>query len=572
MDILKELSEHRFVAYGYGQAFKIVSKFVDINCSIVVDNDPQKWGTNDGFYVIGSKHLKRIDLSQYKILIFPFDYYGIFIELLALGVEASAIYTLFELMKDTKFRELYNEHKLSVPFPSTYSVDAELNCFTRKLRYQNVAKQPLNCRQLFSRWFNASIPLIYRGINLRQVLAANVSTLLEYVYLFESDVSLHYPPISESYDLRGNGDILVPMFARPRIDHVNRMRSIVNDITSDITIITYSDMDVNIHLLPRRTYKFKFSFSRDEQYWVKRITQELEVAFFILTNDEKDWMSYLINYYIQLIDFYIDVLRINCKVMLSIFPYYEQENLLFQMGKLQGAVDVVYQHGNYTDATSNERFHPHLYTFALKSDYYLVWNQKAKHDLINVYEKEDTQVIVLGNPMQIEKNNTASTSLKKFLIVCPGKVFDHLNKVNELLNDAELVADIFRLKYDIRYHPLNKINPKDSILSHFDKNVYANNCNYDDYAFFIGRESTLLDEIRDGGFRVFTKSEKVTMPYEYSNSQELQVLVNQAVHTSFNEDNRPKQTSAEEIRKKYAEFLINLLKKSSKQRIIESWE
>lgn len=561
MNIVDMLAEHRFIVCGYGQAFTIVNKFVKINCDIVVDNDPRKWGAKEGHYVVGFKHLKRINLQPYKVLVLPYNNQDILTELLTLGVKENSIYTLKELLIDQTFMKLYNDHKNLVPPPTINPIEEELNKFIRSIRSQSIPKQfSIDCRQLFSKWFDSE-PLIYRQIDLKQVLAADVSILLEHFHILDREIKLEYPPVAETYSLYGDGEIFVPMFARTRNDHVNRMKAIISGIIPNTTIMTYMDFDINLDLKQTAIYDFVFNFNRIEEHWIRRIIEQLESIYYTLTIDEKDWLSHLINYYIQLIDFFIDTVRLECKVMLSLFPYYKQENIIFQLGKLNHSIDVVYQHGNYADETSKDRFHTYLYTFAMQSDFYLVWNDKARQDLITLHGKKKEQIFVLGNPMQIirKKNDSAGTS-KKFLIICPGKVLNHFRKIEELINAAEVVSKKFQMNYDIRFHPLNMINWDLKKLEYFSRNVNVNNCIYEEYDFFIGTESALLDEIRDGGFLVFSKVNNRIMHYEYTNNEELLFLVEKQRYTVDIRTTGPNQDNVDEIRNRHAVFLMNLLK------------
>jgi len=559
MEIIKSLIQQPIIVYGYGQAFKILKQFVNINCNIVVDNDPLKWGLKEDICVIGINHLKKINLESYCILICPFDNQSIINELLTLGVSKSSIITLKDLLRDSSFQKLYNEHKSAIPSIPINPLENELNKFIRTERSRNVERpNPFDCKQIFGKWFTSSSSFFYRRIDLKYVLAANISTLLEYVFSLERDVVFSYFPEREDYAFYGDGPIFVPMLARIRPDHIFRMNSIIESISSDVTILAYKDMDLKNSLRPEKLFNFQFDLNRNEVQWTYTVIKEIESLFFFLSYEEKKWISYLTNYYIQLIDFYLDVLQIDCKITLSLFPYYQQENIISQISKLQGAVEVVYQHGNYTDKTSYKRFHSYLYGFAQLSDYYLTWNQRAKQDLVSIYDKAEQHIKVLGNPMQLQKkNNKKSLELKKFLVVCPGKVFNHLDKINRLLEDADFISNNFDMSYDIRFHPLNELNLEDRVMEKFERSVNVNNCDYEDYAFIIGMESTLLDELIDGGFYVLNKVEVKTSRHEYVTNEDLYKKI------KFLLENPQKDIkinySIEKIREKHSEFLIELL-------------
>jgi len=270
------------------------------------------------------------------------------------------------------------------------------------------------------------------------------------------------------------------------------------------------------------------------------------------------WLEHTTDYFIQLIDFYLDTIDYNFdfRLLLSIFPYYLQENILYQIGVQKNAKNIVYQHGNYVALNPECGFHMHLYNFAMESDYYLLWNEKSKNELFETHNKQLNKLIVLGNPCKIEVLKNKKTN--KFLLIFPGKVEMYEQKIQILVEHAERVADELNLKYDVRFHPLNYIALNKVDLRFFEKEVNISSCNFDDYDFYIGRESALLDELEDSGLMVYRHMDFISdIPSYYQSLNQLLDLVR--VELLNEDDNISVQLSIKEIQQKYASFILKVL-------------
>ncbi|MGG2109436.1 hypothetical protein ABFY60_02885 [Lysinibacillus pakistanensis] len=546
--MLEQFKEKNVVGYGYGSTFHLVNEMGIIQWTYVVDKDPQKWGTKDGYIVVGVEYIKEINLEDFVFLIFPYESQGIIEFFLSLGVPKSSIYTLKDLLKDAEFNEEFNNKQQQ---------EKDKNRINRELR-SRVINIDSDHQAVFRRWFNNNINLKYRDINLKFVLAASISTLLEYACEPSLDITLPFQPAESKYVVYGDGPILVPMFASIRADHHKRMAAILKEIDKElISIITFDDININNYDL-KRIEHFKYSINEKNTSLISSVIDTFEETYFQLTLNEKEWLKHTSDYFIQLIDFYLDVIDYNFdfRVLLSIFPYYLQENILYQISVQKNAKNIVYQHGNYIALNPELGFHMYLYTYAMESDYYLLWNEKSKKELFETHNKQLNKLIVLGNPCKIEVFKNKKTN--KFLVILPGKVEMHEQKIQVLVEHAEKLAAELNLKYDVRFHPLNYIALNKEGLHFFGKEVNISSCNFDDYDFYIGRESALLDELEDSGLMVYRHMELIRdIPSYYQSINQLLDLVR--VELLSEDDNNSVQLSLKEIQQKYASFILKVL-------------
>jgi len=553
-DIL--LKSGKIIGYGYGQAFHVINQFLKLDYEVVVDNDLSKWGNTDGLLVIGANDLKKLNLAEYSALIFPFNNHEIIEQLISLGMKEERIYTLPELLRDNDFRLKYETYQKSTSFELPIIKTDETS---RKLRYKRSEMEAkgkiVDCKETFKLWFESNAKFFYRNIDLKQVLAADISNILEYIYIVDKEITLHRHPLINEYKIYGDGEILVPMFAANRPDFINRTNSIISSILDKVTVITCNGYSFNNN--PDKIFIFKYSYSKVKQQLTQEIVQHFEKLFFKLSKFEKEWFEYSINYYIQLIDFYIDTLKPKLTMILSTSPYYQQESILCQLGRLCEAVEIAYQHGNYYDLASSQRFHPLLYFYVLNSDYYLVWNEKGKTDLINEYGKKKEQIKVLGNSMQLVRKAEFVNKANKFLVILPGRVLNSNQKIYQLIDEAEFLSTTMNLNYDIRFHPLHHLNLVNLNAVNLNSVVSINDCYFDNYDFCIGMESTLIDEVRNGGYVVFNKVVNVdNTNYEYSNKLELLKLINGIPEINLESVNIE---TTETIRQRYSNFILQIL-------------
>lgn len=546
------LNAEDIICYGYGEAFQIINKNLDLNIKYIIDKDITKWGlSKEGIVITDLENISILNVKDFLFFILPFNNNEIINNLKNLGVKQDNIITLQEILdKDKTFAELYRkETRNSVNRLKIIKGDLRKKR-AEQLNYKNIKSS----KEVYSKWFEIP-PIMYRNINLIELLAADISILLDFVYHPEFEIDLYWHPFEEEYSIYGDGEILFPMFVRGREDYYMKMNKISSGLSNKIRIITYTDVNIkNITNLNKKNIKFKFEYSSHQKFYAKEIIGYFEDIYFQLSNYEKRWLEFSTEFYVSMIDFYLDRLNLNFKLLVSILPYYGEENILSQIAKLNNNKIITYQHGDYPSETTINRIHNYILFFSFDLDYYLVWDEESKNRLINFAGKEKKKIIVLGSFNEYFYDESKLGDKKKFLVACPGKVKDDEEIILGLLKDAEYIARKFNIQFDLRYHPLNIKNQEKSVF--FDCLVSTENFSINDYDFAIGNQTTLIKELRNAGLPVFEKSSTCKMNY-YKDPSEL--LGN--IEKVYNKEIIIKKDieSEEVIKEKYRIFINNLL-------------
>lgn len=489
MDFFKD--GKKIIVYGYGQAFQIVKKILKMNIEFIIDGDRTKRGINNDGIVKHIDDVNNEDFVDKIIFILPFESREIMGILMGKGVKINQCIFLKELLdNEISFKNQY------FTILSEYSKGLRMER-ANKLDYKNI-----DAEKLFKKWFEQD-HLLYRGINLIELLASDISIILDYIYTPLAEVYLYWHPYEESYTIYGEGDILYPMFVRGRNDYYKRLESITAGI-KDVKIITYSDVKLDFTKdMPITTYKFVFENKAHYDEISKYFVDQFERFYIKLNATEKKWLDYCIRFYMNCIDFYLDTLKINFKILVSTLPYYGEENIFKQLCNKGDAKSVHYQHGYYPCKKDYTKIYHYIIHFSSKSDYYLLWDEKTKQIFAEDFEIQDSNMHVLGvTPVPEKKQSKRLTN--SFVVVCPGKITNDMVVINELIEDAIEISKIFGLSFTIRYHPLNvKFINIDSKL--YKGTVSLDNFNVNDYDFAIGTMSSLLFELNEMGLAVYER-------------------------------------------------------------------
>lgn len=541
------------ICYGYGSAFYIISQIIDLDVKYIVDRDNTKWGTKKGYEVIGWEFLQLLDLSEYNFLIMPFESDDIVNTLINAGIERKRIYFLKNILNDSQ--ELRNEYdNLYNKYISNYKYKY------RSLRLDQIGYvSQENFEDLYKKWLY-EIPFFeYRDIDLKQLLSSDITLLLDFVFNPEIDIDLFNHPIHETYRIYGEGPILATMFPRNRPDYYERLNFIIKDFRNSVQILTYSDNKLGfINDMEYKEFHFKYEYKEHYGTIADEIIRQISKIFFNLSFYEYRWLDYSIKFYLCLIDFYIDILKLEFKIKLLLLPHYGEENIITQINKLESQ-SVVYQHGNFIDSISNrdyKNFAQYLYRYNFNVDYYLTWDEASKKSLQNILlNGESKDIRYLGNTIEMRYTNNKIN--RHFIVSLPGKVKNDNKMILNLLSLAENIAEKMNLTFDVRYHPLNRKNIRiDSIK--FKKEVTIENFDINKYDFSVSYLTTLIREFYSAGLPSFEMGKFQT----YSNGcfieeNELESLIRSLYYEWPKSLRLEKDTS--QIQSNYSDFLKGLL-------------
>lgn len=541
---------NKLIGYGYGDACKFLTNYYELNWEFIVDQDTGKWNKQEKIFP--KEYLEQLFLDDYKIIVFPFSNIEIIKYLNHIGFRNEQIILFENLLKDNKDLN-YAYTDLTSNKQTTYDKQKETSQFFREIR-KNQVPEILDKEAFFKSFYNKKF--YYKEIYLNEVLAGEINNLLSFISYPSKLPNLFYQPIQCTYTIYGNGPIVIPFFATFRNDHTIRINKILNLLgEKNVTLITTKDYVNKFNLDFKREANFVFNPSKtihSEPFFNYTSTNFGNLTFY-----EKKWLKYTASYHIQLIDFFNDTLNlINFKILLSLFPYYLQENIIYQFAKQNNAITVIHQHGNFT-LNNSEEIHWLLIKYNLNTDYYIVWNEASKKELIKLHQKNPNSIKVLGNLINYNKVYKKKC-LKKFLLILPGKIIDYQKIIEDIIYLSIKIASLLNIIFDIRYHPLNIVNNSDILNNEkfFGQILDNNSSDFNDYAFIIGRDSSLLNELRDCKHLVFNIGDN-----DVKYSKKIINRIQQEKKSYYENINEilENQVSGEEILNKYKIFLEDLL-------------
>lgn len=521
----KEFNVSNLICYGYGEAFAVINQLLDLDIQYIVDRDISKWGkTPEGYEVVGWEILKLLDISQYNILILPFQSNQIEGLIKETYIKENQIY----LLKDV----LEANEELKEQYDRLYSERIKKkDVFKQKFR-QVRANQLGNLRKElfedeFKKWFVKVPKFTYREIVLNELLASDISILLDFVHNPDAEMDLYWHPTDETYHLYGEGNISVPIFVRNRPDFYQRIEKMTSDIKGNIQYISYHDVPLDFTSeMNVKSYHFHYELKEHHEVFSKNIIEAFEQVYFKLSPYEYQWLDYSIRFYICLIDFYKDILNIHLEIKLMLLPNYGEENLVNQMNR-SNSLSIVYQHGDYPalDRPIN-KFHRFLLKYAFHVHRFMVWDEESKSRLIqlNPFATKDN-VIVLGDISEMKYENTIKR--KHFIVCLPGKILNDEEAIEELIGISVEVAECLGLTFDLRYHPLNK-KQKRIDTKIFIAEVSIEDFDINNYDFALGYSTTLIKELYNAGlpsYSLYTKQNYSTGTFQ--NKEELCLLIQQ---------------------------------------------
>lgn len=490
MNWRKKVRESEFIiSFGSGQAFELFLETSKINFDLIIDNDFKKWGSFKNEVLIDSPgKLKEIKKESFLIIVLSSYEKEIVEQLKKENISEDNIIKLSDLVeRDKEYAHKYGR-------------------VVRKKKAINELerKREINYKKMFFDWLDLVKEFKYKNISLGNLLASDIALLFDYVLNVDIETNLYEHPREEEYVIYGRGEIVAPYFIRSRPEHFDLLNSVIKEKEKCFSLITYRDVEVprNVKLLSRKYLSFRFNQGKTNKYF-NNIILLFEEYFFILGDHEKKWLTYSIQFYIQMIDFYYENFNFATKCLYTILPHYGEENILLQLSDLKKIPKVNYQHGNYMDLSINQEspsFGWFLNLYNSRCDYYIVWGEIYKR-ILRKNGIDETKVLCLGNPKkkyELSEIKILNDDTRKnaFLVVLMGPTIDSYLFNQQLIEFAERLARETGNVYYIKPHPLYALNVEENTLRRCKKiltnDVFSEIHNFD---FVVAASSTLITEL-----------------------------------------------------------------------------
>lgn len=141
------------------------------------------------------------------------------------------------------------------------------------------------------------------------------------------------------------------------------------------------------------------------------------------------------------------------KILITFFDSNFEENLLTQYFKEKGKKTITLQHGQYRCLEEGkEDSNIEAYKNFL-SDYIFVWGEKTKNELLKV-GIEEKKIKVVGALKDFKSKKYAKKNKRVFTVILDGE--NNFNSNINLIKRANEISNELKMKYQIRYHPMNK--------------------------------------------------------------------------------------------------------------------
>lgn len=188
--------------------------------------------------------------------------------------------------------------------------------------------------------------------------------------------------------------------------------------------------------------------------------------------------------------------KINIKYLVVFSDMQMLDNLMVQYFGNKCVATITLQHALYKEYTESNI---NIYNYKnVVSNYFLAWGESTKN-LIEKYNKNSTQVVICGKPIypSYYNINTTKPDISYFILILD---YDEYYEENSrLINIAHEVANILRMKYNIRFHP--KSNKTIYTLPGH-SNLVSKQMPLAYSSFFLGHNSSLIFELLALGHHV----------------------------------------------------------------------